>query len=97
MWENPSYMSPAKYRQQLRISAKNKYVNRMQQKAHAEATRPTDSYKLTPLDDIFKGDPLKKALDLGKDDSNSKEKKMVNKPKKKKKIRKAPTTKKSKV
>lgn len=59
-------MSPARYRQQIRLVAKNKYVNRIQQKVHAEATRPTDSYKLTPLQDIFQGDPLEKAIDLEK-------------------------------
>lgn len=58
-------MSPSRYRQQVRLEAKNKYVNRVQQKATAEATRPGgDSYKMTPLDDIFKGDPVKKAYDL---------------------------------
>jgi len=67
LWENSHYMSPAKYRQQVRLQAKNKYVNRIQQKATAEATRPRgDSYQLTPLDDIFKSDPIKKAYALGK-------------------------------
>ncbi|XP_023014011.1 ribosome biogenesis protein BRX1 homolog [Leptinotarsa decemlineata] len=54
LWENPNYVSPSKYQLQLRLAAKNKYVNRVEQKLHAEATRPKDSYKLTPLDDIFK-------------------------------------------
>lgn len=41
-------------------------MNRIQQKVHAEATRPTDSYKLKPLDDIFQGDLLEKAEELEK-------------------------------
>lgn len=61
----------------------------MQQKAHAEATRPTVSYKLKPLDDIFEEDPLKKALNLGKDvDSKDKAGEIEKKPKKKKKTKK---------
>lgn len=37
----------------------------MQQKAHAEATKPTkDTYKLTPYQDIFEGDVLKKAKEI---------------------------------
>ncbi|CAG9761079.1 unnamed protein product [Ceutorhynchus assimilis] len=65
LWENPHYMSPARYRQQVRLEAKNKYVNRVQQKANFEATKPEgDSYKLKPLDDIFKENPVKKAYDL---------------------------------
>ncbi|XP_050304473.1 ribosome biogenesis protein BRX1 homolog [Anthonomus grandis grandis] len=63
LWENPHYMSPARYRQQVRLEAKNKYVNRIQQKATAEATRPGgDAYELTPLDDIFKETTGKRAI-----------------------------------
>ncbi|CAG9819413.1 unnamed protein product [Phaedon cochleariae] len=64
LWSNPSYVSPAKYQLQVRLAAKNKYVNRIEQKAHAEITRPKDSYKLTPLEEVFKGDPLEVALNL---------------------------------
>ncbi|XP_060517107.1 ribosome biogenesis protein BRX1 homolog [Cylas formicarius] len=77
LWENPLYVSPAKHRQQVRLQAKNKYINRLQQKTHSEATRPVNSYKLTPLDDLFKEDPLKKANELVKghgDESNRNEK-----------------------
>ncbi|KAL1497272.1 hypothetical protein ABEB36_008264 [Hypothenemus hampei] len=67
LWENPFYMSPSKYRRKIQLESKNKYVNRLQQKASAEATRPGgDSYQLTPLEDIFKGNPLKKAQELSK-------------------------------
>ncbi|KAI4460803.1 ribosome biogenesis protein brix [Holotrichia oblita] len=64
LWENPHYLSPAKFRQQFRLSAKNKYLNRMQQKIQAEATRPKESYKFNPLDNLFKGDPLEVAQDI---------------------------------
>nr|AEE62983.1 unknown [Dendroctonus ponderosae] len=67
LWENSHYVSPARYRQQVRLDAKSKYVNRVQQKAHAEATRPGGAgYKLTPLEDIFRGDNVKKAGELKK-------------------------------
>ncbi|CAG9759683.1 unnamed protein product [Ceutorhynchus assimilis] len=65
LWENPHYMSPARYRQQVRLEAKNKYVNRVQQKVNFESTKPEgDSYKLKPLDEIFRENPVKKAYDL---------------------------------
>lgn len=57
IWENPTYVSPAKYRQQFRLKAKNKYLNRVEQKVHAELTKPEESYKLTPYEDIFKEQP----------------------------------------
>lgn len=73
LWENPNYVSPAKYRQQVRLSAKHKYVNRVQQKVHAEATKPKDSYSLTPYDDLFKGNPIEKAMELEKMEEEEKE------------------------
>ena len=68
-------MSPAKYRQQIRLAAKNKYLNRVQQKAHASTANSGDGYKMTPLDDIFQGDPLKKAQEI---ESKEKEEKQTN-------------------
>lgn len=58
LWENPHYVSPAKYRRQIRLNAKNKYQNKLQQKLHAKATEPSESYKLNSLDDMFKEEPL---------------------------------------
>lgn len=66
MWENSLYVSPAKYRQQLGAAAKNKYVNRIQQKVQAELNRPQEAYKLKPMEDIFKGKSLEKAYELTK-------------------------------
>lgn len=54
LWENPNYVSPAKYRQQFRLQNRNKYVQRVQQKVNAELTKPEETYKLTPYDDLFK-------------------------------------------
>lgn len=61
LWENPHYVSPAKYRRQLRLSAKNKYQNKIQQKLNLKAKDVSETYKLNPLDDIFKEDPLEVA------------------------------------
>lgn len=68
----------------MRLSAKNKYVNRLQQKAHAEATKPEESYKLTPYDDIFKTD----ILDHLKDEEIEVEKEVKKVKKQKKKFKK---------
>lgn len=61
LWENPHYLSPAKYRQTLKKKASNKYLDRVEQKAAYEASRPATSYKLNELDDIFAGDIKEKA------------------------------------
>lgn len=54
LWENPNYISPAKHRQQMRLGAKYKYINRVQQKINAEISKPKESYKLDKYEDIFK-------------------------------------------
>lgn len=64
LWENPDYVSPAKHRQMLRKAAKDRYVNRLDQKVAYEGTRPKTSYALKQYDDIFRGDPLQKALEF---------------------------------
>ncbi|XP_012265209.2 ribosome biogenesis protein BRX1 homolog [Athalia rosae] len=58
LWNNPHYISPAKYRQSLTKKAAGKYLNRIEQKLVAEANKPEESYALNPLDEMFKGDPL---------------------------------------
>lgn len=58
LWENPHYVSPANYRRQLRLAAKNKYQNKLHQKLNAKTKEVGESYKLNPLDDIFKEDPI---------------------------------------
>ncbi|KAK9297143.1 hypothetical protein QLX08_009023 [Tetragonisca angustula] len=64
LWDNPSYISPAKFRQSLKKNTAGKYINKVQQKIAQEASKPKESYSLNPLDEIFKGDPLEKALEL---------------------------------
>lgn len=64
LWENPNYVSPAKYRQQIRLAAKGKYVNRLEQKVNAKNFNSGDGYPMKPLDDIFEGDVYKKAEEI---------------------------------
>lgn len=66
LWDNPHYISPAKYRQAINKKAGGKYINRIEQKLTQEANKPAVSYALNPLDDIFKGEPLEKAKELEK-------------------------------
>lgn len=61
LWENPDYVSPSKYRQMLKKQAKDRYVNRLEQKVNYDATRPEVSNKLNELDDIFQGDVMEQA------------------------------------
>lgn len=56
LWENPEYVSPSRHRQLIRKQAKDRYVNRVEQKVIYEATRPEVSNKLTDLNEIFDGD-----------------------------------------
>uniref|UniRef100_A0A336MA96 Ribosome biogenesis protein BRX1 homolog n=1 Tax=Culicoides sonorensis TaxID=179676 RepID=A0A336MA96_CULSO len=58
LWENPDYVSPARYRQQLRKNAKYRYMNRTEQKVAHEVTKPKTSYHLDPFNDIFEGEKL---------------------------------------
>jgi len=61
LWDNPNYVSPAKFRQAISKKAGNKYENRLEQKTLAQANKPEKSYELNPLDDIFKNDYLEKS------------------------------------
>lgn len=54
IWDNPHYISPAKYRQSINKKAGGKYINRLEQKMSQEASKPAKSYDLDPLNDIFK-------------------------------------------
>lgn len=64
LWENPDYVSPSKHRQLLRKSAKDRYVNRLDQKATYEANRPETTFIFNEFNDIFQGDPLAKATEF---------------------------------
>ncbi|XP_076754667.1 ribosome biogenesis protein BRX1 homolog [Xylocopa sonorina] len=79
LWDNPTYISPAKFRQSLMKKAAGKYISKVEQKMAQEVSKPKESYALNPTDEIFKGDPLEKALELREEEI-----KMVNESKKKK-------------
>ena len=56
IWENPNYVSPSRQRQLIKKSAKERYVNRVQQKVLQEATRPQNAYDGIENEEIFEGD-----------------------------------------
>ncbi|KAL6259600.1 hypothetical protein P5V15_009517 [Pogonomyrmex californicus] len=98
LWDNTHYISPAKYRQALTKKAANKYINRVEQKMVRQATKPESSYVLNPIDEIFKGDLMEKAMEIENkseilDNRENVEKSVKNKVKK---IRKPVITKKVK-
>ncbi|XP_023727766.1 ribosome biogenesis protein BRX1 homolog isoform X2 [Cryptotermes secundus] len=64
IWENPKFVSPAMYRQQIRKIAAHKYENRLENKMTYEESRPKESYQLNPIDEIFSGDTLEKASEI---------------------------------
>ncbi|XP_011866935.1 PREDICTED: ribosome biogenesis protein BRX1 homolog [Vollenhovia emeryi] len=64
LWDNPHYISPAKFRQSLKKKAANNYTNRVEQKMVRQATKPEFSYAFNPTDEIFKGDALEKAIEM---------------------------------
>lgn len=80
LWENPHYMSPSNYRRQIKLSAKYKYVSRVQQKVNAEVNTPTEAYKFDNYEEVFENEDLKE------DESKS-----TKKPKPKKGKKKAKT------
>jgi len=53
IWENPDYVSPAKYRQIIKKKAKDRYVDRIEQKANYEATKPKVSYNIDDMNEVF--------------------------------------------
>ncbi|XP_047353010.1 ribosome biogenesis protein BRX1 homolog [Vespa velutina] len=81
LWDNPLYVSPAKYRQLLNKKAAGKYVNRLEQKMVQQANKPKESYALNPVDEIFKGDPIEKALELQNKDKEEEEIEKMESPK----------------
>uniref|UniRef100_V9IIS8 Ribosome biogenesis protein BRX1 homolog n=1 Tax=Apis cerana TaxID=7461 RepID=V9IIS8_APICE len=64
LWENPTYVSPVKFRHSLKKNNTSKYMNKMDQKIIQKVNKPKESYSLNPMDEIFKGDPLEKAIEL---------------------------------
>ncbi|XP_029033194.1 ribosome biogenesis protein BRX1 homolog [Osmia bicornis bicornis] len=89
LWDNPNYISPAKFRQSIKKKAAGKYINKVEQKTAKELNKPKESYSLNPMDEIFQSDPLEKALELKKKEmevsNNTSETKKVKKSFKQKK------------
>jgi ribosome biogenesis protein BRX1 len=56
LWENPSYQSPAKYRQALKKKAKYQYLNRIDQKNAKEMTEPMVQHDFDKYEDVFDKD-----------------------------------------
>jgi ribosome biogenesis protein BRX1 len=74
IWENPDYVTPAKHRRMLKLSAKDKYVNRTSAKAQYEATMPTQPYKLDKVGhEVFNNDEEEMAQKLVEEDENESE------------------------
>ncbi|XP_012281012.1 ribosome biogenesis protein BRX1 homolog [Orussus abietinus] len=80
LWENPHYVSPAKFRQSFKKKAGSKYLNRIEQKVARKSNKPEQSYALNPMDEIFKGEISETAEEIQKVESenrnSSKPKKM---------------------
>lgn len=64
IWENPNYQSPAKHRQLLRKAAKDKYLNKQQQKVEQEVNAPEVTHDFDPYAEVFQGDEEAKAKEL---------------------------------
>lgn len=65
LWENPTYVSPARYRQMVRKEASAKYENKIDQKV--QRAMPVKTKKGVELDDgrdVFCMDPEKKAQNI---------------------------------
>ncbi|XP_076278379.1 ribosome biogenesis protein BRX1 homolog [Lasioglossum baleicum] len=73
LWENPTYISPTKFRQSINKKAAGKYMNKVEQKLVQEISKPKESYSLNPIDEIFKGDPLVKAKELEEQEAKAME------------------------
>lgn len=75
LWQNPFYITPGKYRRQVRVEASNKYKNRVDQKAAYLRKKAKNVFSERTQDDIFQGDVLERAAEisqvLNKKDSNS--------------------------
>lgn len=71
LWENPDYVSPSKHRQLLKKAAKDRYVNRLDQKTTYEMTRPKISYVFNEFNDIFQGDASEKAAEYLKKETRA--------------------------
>ncbi|CAD7003890.1 ribosome biogenesis protein BRX1 homolog [Ceratitis capitata] len=56
IWENPNYVSPSRQRQMLKKAAKERYVNRVEQKVQQEVNRPTEAYEGLEYEELFENE-----------------------------------------
>lgn len=74
IWENPDYVTPAKHRRMLKLTAKDKYVNRTTAKAQYDATMPTQSYNIDKVgQEVFVNDEEEMAQKIVEEDENEPE------------------------
>ncbi|XP_065353421.1 ribosome biogenesis protein BRX1 homolog [Cloeon dipterum] len=64
LWENPTYTSPNEYRKQIKSELGSKYASRISAKVEYEQRRPEKTHEDRPLEELFEGDPLEKALEI---------------------------------
>ncbi|XP_037811718.1 ribosome biogenesis protein BRX1 homolog [Lucilia sericata] len=83
LWENPDYVSPAKQRQMLKKAAKERYVNRIEQKVHHEATLPKNAYEGIEYDEIFADNDAVETAKLLAEKAKQKALQKLDKPKQK--------------
>jgi len=57
IWSNSQYVSPNRYRANLKKANAGKYVNKVSQKFEYEQSKPEFSYKLDPTEEIFSVEP----------------------------------------
>lgn len=65
LWENTNYITPAKYRQMLKKSASDRYLNRTEAKSRYEANIPTKPFDIDKIgEEVYYGDEEEKAQQL---------------------------------
>ncbi|GAB0100778.1 Ribosome biogenesis protein BRX1 homolog [Sergentomyia squamirostris] len=71
LWENPHYVSPARYRQMIRKQASVRYEDRMGQKLTREAKKSKTTFAADETDDVYCLNPTKKATRLAEQEAES--------------------------
>lgn len=71
LWENPDYVSPARYRQMMRKQASTRYENRVSQKLSREAKRSDATYPADETNEVYCLNPTKKAAKIAAQEQES--------------------------
>uniref|UniRef100_A0A1B0DL96 Ribosome biogenesis protein BRX1 homolog n=1 Tax=Phlebotomus papatasi TaxID=29031 RepID=A0A1B0DL96_PHLPP len=71
LWENPDYVSPARYRQMMRKQASTRYENRVGQKLSREAKRSDATYPTDETNEVYCLNPTKKATKIAAQEQES--------------------------